>query len=702
MSVGPTPARRSQPLAGRGAWRAASPERLFARVGALWRARTAAPASTAHRGAYRPDIDGLRAIAVLSVVLYHIGLGVTPGGFVGVDIFFVISGYVISRSLVADLQKGQFSVTGFYERRVRRIFPALFVVMMATSIASAVLFLPSYLVDYSRSLIGAATFTSNFYFWKNSGYFANGANLRPLLHTWSLAIEEQFYIFAPLTLFAIHRYARKRWLLVLAPAALASLGLSIWATDIGPTANFFLLPMRAWELLLGAVLALRPPPQLRWRWLRELLAVGGLALLAWPVFFYTSATPFPGLAAVPPCAGAALLIYLGSGAGSWVTRLLSLPPLVAVGLISYSLYLVHWPIVSFVTYCDLRAPVAADAGWILAASLVLATLSWRFVEQPFRNRNLRLPRWAWLGGGAAAMALAAGVGLAGVATQGLPGRFPRSVERESQQPSSLGRDNVCFLGNNPHLRSWNAAACTITHGGGGRVLLWGDSYAAHYVAGIETLASAIPYTIIQYTAAGCPPVLSYSAYNRPNCQRFNQNAISIIRRNHIGAVVLAARWVDLQRRGLGELDSTLDALARLGVTVYVIGQSPMFTADVHIIALRQGADRASGAWPISFAPDLNRRLAAVVGRDRFIDPLAHLCTADVCPYRADGRLLYADEGHFSVPGSVQAVASYFPLLERPELTRAADRRGEGEQVFGRDASHPLKIAATGLRRRKAH
>ncbi|MGH6971391.1 MAG: acyltransferase family protein, partial [Caulobacteraceae bacterium] len=346
----------------------------------------------AHGMAYRPDIDGLRAVAVLAVVLYHAGLRVTSGGFVGVDVFFVISGYVISKSLLGDIDGGRFSISGFYERRVRRIFPALFATMIASWVAAMALLLPSYLVDYSRSLAAAAAFASNFYFWKSSGYFANGATLRPLLHTWSLSVEEQFYIFAPLTLFLVARYFRKRWVLVLAPVALASLALSIVATRIGPTANFFLLPTRAWELILGALLALGDPPSLKASWAREVLAALGLALIAYAIFAYSPATPFPGLAALPPCLGAAMLIYVGASGGSLATRFLALPPMVAVGLISYSLYLVHWPIVSFLTYWQLRAPGPDEAPAILAVSLALAALSWRFVEQPFRQARRRLTR----------------------------------------------------------------------------------------------------------------------------------------------------------------------------------------------------------------------------------------------------------------------------------------------------------------------
>ncbi|MBV9995263.1 MAG: acyltransferase [Caulobacteraceae bacterium] len=620
----------------------------------------AAPAAPRREG-YRPDIDGLRAVAVLVVVLYHAGVAAASGGFVGVDIFFVISGYVISKSLLGDIEAGRFSVTGFYERRIKRIFPALFVTMAVTFVAAVALLLPTYLLDYCKSLIATAAFVSNLYFWKNSGYFANGADLRPLLHTWSLSVEEQFYIFAPLTLFVVFRFFRKRWALALTPLALASLGLSVFASKVGPTANFFLLPTRAWELLLGALVALTALPSVRARWLRELLAALGASGVAFAVFAYTPATPFPGIAALPPCLGAALLIHVGSCGGSWPTRLLALPPMVAIGLVSYSLYLVHWPIISFLTYYQLRAPGPAEAPLVVGASLALAYASWRFVEQPFRSRSFRPSRAVVIGGGLLAMALAAALGAAGLAAKGFPGRFPGFAESAARQAG--GPEGLCFLDNDPDPTRWSAAGCTLTHGGTEKALLWGDSYANHYATGIEAYAAQIPYSVMEYAAAGCPPVLSYSAYNRPGCQRFNQHAIAIIREQGIRTVVMSARWADLERRGLGGLADTLAVLSKLGVNVYVIGQSPMFTADVHVISFREG-ERGRDVWPISFDPSLNRRLAAIAGPARFVDPLPGLCQGTICPYRERGEFLFADEGHFSPAGSLRAVASYFPLLRR--------------------------------------
>jgi peptidoglycan/LPS O-acetylase OafA/YrhL len=612
--------------------------------------------------AYRPDIDGLRAIAVIPVVLFHAGVSLFTGGYVGVDVFFVISGYVISKSLLSDIHQGRFSISKFYERRVRRIFPALMATFAVTWLLAWLLFLPSYFIDYSKSLFSSSLFFSNMYFWKYSGYFANGAELRPLLHTWSLSVEEQYYVVAPIALYLIARFCRSRWLMVLGPAALASLALSIWAAKNGPTANFFLLPTRAWELLLGAMLALRPPPPLPHPFLKQALGLIGVALIAAAVFLYDSGTPFPGWTALPPCLGAAALIYVGSdakqGSQAWATRALALKPLVWVGLISYSLYLVHWPIAAFTRYVQLRDPDPPTVAFIVLLSLVLAWLSWRFVEQPFRRPAKPLPRPALLATGVAAMLVVAGFGAAG-ATARVAARDSGFKELAAKESGALWGEGTCFLENNPDPALWNAARCTVVDNGPETVLLWGDSYAAHYVPGFAALRAEVPYRVLQYTAAGCPPAVSSNAPARPKCSDFNRNALDVIRREHVTKVILAGRWADLQRRGLGELRSTIEALSGMGVQTYVVGQSPIFPADVQVIASRKtGVD----AWPIDLDPSLNARLARLSAGARFIDPLPRLCDGEVCAFREDGRLLYADDGHFTSFGSRRAVAALLPLL----------------------------------------
>jgi len=610
---------------------------------------------------YRTDIDGLRAVSILAVMCFHFGLPAF-GGYVGVDVFFVISGYVITLSLLGDLVAGKFSILAFYERRVRRIFPALIFTFILCWLAAWLLFLPADFVDFSNSLLSSATFVSNIYFWKNSGYFDTSAQLRPLLHTWSLSVEEQFYVFMPIAVYLTHRFLRARWLLAFVPVLLASFALSAFATYTAPTANFFVLPTRAWELLLGALLVFAHLPAARGR-IAEALALCGAALIAFAIVAYSDATPFPGVSALAPCVGAVLLIYAGTHAQTSVGRLLTLPPIVFIGKISYSLYLVHWSIIVFTRHATLREPTDLQIVLIAVASFALATFSWAAIERPFRWPKKRIPRARLLFGGAGAMALAALVGATGVLPHGIPGRLSGPVQQAQIDPDTW-MTGVCFLLDDQDYRAWNADRCRRTSGYGENALLWGDSFAAHYVPGLIANADNLTANVFQYTAAGCPPVLSYYSYARPNCQKFNAHVLEIIPRYDIKTVVMAARWLDMRQRGLDTLAATIASLKAAGVDVWVIGQSTEFLTDVATIAHKNGGTGSTDMWPLAFDRGLNEKVRQAAAGATFVDPLSHLCSGKECLYRSGGHLIYADSAHFSDLGSAQAVLAYFPLMRR--------------------------------------
>ena len=618
---------------------------------------------------YRADIDGLRALAVVAVVLYHVGIGSFSGGFVGVDIFFVISGYVIAGRLV-DVRDFD-SVIDFYIRRIRRIFPALFVTVVVTWLIGAFLFLPAQLDDLSRSTVATALSASNFYFWRNSGYFDASAQLRPLLHTWSLSVEEQYYLLLPAMVYAIANFGKKRWALFLVPLAVVSFGLSVYATKVAPTANFMLLPTRFWELLLGGLMVFAPVRQLPWRFMREALGGIGLMLIAYAIFTFTDNTPFPGPNALFPCLGAAFLIYVGENRESptLATRLASLKPLVWVGLISYSFYLVHWPIIVFSRYVILREFSPMESAAIVVLSLTLGFLSYRFIEQPFRRPTSSTRVLMYRFGTAVSLLFA--VGCAGMLTRGMPQRFPSFVEQVI--PGKDGwLENVCFLSANQTWRSWNEARCSRTGNEGKRVLLWGDSFAAHYIPGLIEHAASTPLNVIQYTSAGCRPILSYESYAQPNCHEFNSHALSLIKELKVQEVVISARWIKLGARGLDDLRDTLKTLKDLGVSVIVIGQSPEFPIDVQVIGYRYDAEHGSGSWQISFDPKINSDLREIVaGLAVFIDPLKSICEGKQCPYISNGNYLYADFGHFSTYGSKLAITQYLSKTHLSENSRAA-------------------------------
>ena len=337
---------------------------------------------------YRPEIDGLRAIAVMAVVLFHAGLGVS-GGFIGVDVFFVISGFLITSLIIKDLEAGKFTLANFWERRARRIIPAAVVLVFVVLAAGWFLLLPSDYAALGKSAAWHAAFAANIYFWRNTNYFASAAEEQPLLHTWSLAVEEQFYLIVPLLLLALFRfpYFRSRGLLLaLFLIGFAfSLALSIVVVPRMPAVAFYLLPTRAWELLAGSIIAILPAASLSRIW-REILCGIALITIVVPCFIYTKETPFPGLAALPPCLGTALFIWASGPASTSIQNstfniqnLLAARPVVFIGLISYSLYLWHWPLFAFSTYWALDPLSLPYRLCLVAASFVLAILSWRFV-----------------------------------------------------------------------------------------------------------------------------------------------------------------------------------------------------------------------------------------------------------------------------------------------------------------------------------
>ncbi|MDB5593942.1 MAG: acyltransferase [Hyphomicrobiales bacterium] len=619
---------------------------------------------------YRKDIEGLRAVAVLSVLFFHFGAFWIPGGFTGVDIFFVISGYLITGTCIHDLDDGKFSITRFYWKRARRILPALTAVILVSTVVAYVVLLPADLTDYSWSVIASSTFWSNIFFWKTSNYFSPDAELRPLLHTWSLSVEEQFYIFAPVLIWFVYTHLQKRWALVLTPLVIASFALAVYATHTAPTAGFYLIATRAWELLLGAMLTLKQPAPVRSRAMMNALATAGLVLLCIGMFTIHASDPFPGINALYPCVGTALIIYAGQPAReqkisgpTYVTRLLSTLPLVLVGRISYSLYLVHWPIISFYRYASLDEPAAATALAMAAASIVLATLSYRYVEQPFRKPHAWSAPRPLLIGSAVSLCVLCALGSVGVLGKGFPSRYPDFVEVRIPGFDEW-KVGTCFNDGSDELGAWQLEPCTRTHGFASKALLWGDSFAAHYVPGLAPNAEKLGANVIQYTYAGCPPILSYYSYARPKCSVFNRRVLELIAQEKIRTVVLSARWTDYQTRGFAGVQQTIKTLADMGVRVIVIGQSPQFAADIQKVAYaaKRRGDTSDMA-PLKMDAQVNLRLAEASVGATFIDPLKSLCSGDACPYRDSSGFYYADYGHFSTLGAAHAIARYWPSLK---------------------------------------
>ncbi len=342
---------------------------------------------------YRPEIDGLRTVAVIPVILFHAGFSAFSGGYVGVDVFFVVSGYLITTIILSEMEQGTFTIANFYERRARRILPALFLIMLISMLFAWFWLLPSDMKDFSQSLVSTSLFFSNILFWIGNDYCSADSALTPLLHTWSLAIEEQYYVLFPLFLMLMWRF-RKRWILgsFLLIAAL-SFTVAQWGAQHKPTATFYLLPTRGWELAIGAGIAFyflyRTEAMRRLlshKLLDEILAAIGLLMIGYAVFAYDKNTPFPSTYALVPTIGAGLIIVFSSSRTT-VGKLLSTEPMVAVGLISYSAYLWHQPMFAFIRHMSFQKPSALTFLGLIILTFLCSFLSWKFVEKPFRTKS---------------------------------------------------------------------------------------------------------------------------------------------------------------------------------------------------------------------------------------------------------------------------------------------------------------------------
>lgn len=623
---------------------------------------------------YRADIDGLRAIAVLPVLLFHAKFQLFSGGFVGVDVFFVISGYLITSLIVADLGTTGFSIVRFYERRIRRILPALFAVVIFSSAVSYWIFTPDDLKDFGQSAIAATLFSSNVLFWLKSGYFDAPADQVPLLHTWSLAVEEQFYIVFPVLLVLIFRFARSRWSAFIIPIAIVSLGISIWSTRYYPTASFYLAPTRAWELMLGAMLAIGVLPPVTKQRNRDILYAIGLGFIAFSIFYFSRETPFPGEAALIPCLGAALVIHAGSGGESLVGRLLGARPLVFAGLISYSLYLWHWPLIVFSRYYVARELTSAEAAGVLILSVAVAVFSWRFIETPFRGSS------GWFGRktlfattGIVACSICV-VGLAIYLGDGYTLRFnftnTRPVGKETYNTGT------CLLHGDQTPEEYQVEECRFGDPDSRRtVILWGDSHAAQWVRSVSEIANEYKIAAIQANVAACPPLvgryLDNAGSNGRNCQEFNEKIKSLIENDEtVTGVILAANWSmhETDDFFIEHLRESLEMLKGRKIPVLIVGQIPTFATKVPVIHRQKLRDRE----PADFAASnnietskMNAFLADVAGDGLFVYlPHRRLCDGDICRIAVDESLLYWDSSHLSAFGSEYLIDGFKEFFSR--------------------------------------
>jgi hypothetical protein len=503
-------------------------------------------------------------------------------------------------------------------------------------------------------MAAAAAFVSNVFFWRTSGYFDRDAETLPLLHTWSLAVEEQFYIGFPFFVFAIYRVGR-RWLKpAVALTLLASLAFDIHALRTHPGAAFYLAPGRAWELLIGSFVALGGVPRLPTRAAREAAAAGGVILVAASLLLYSRSPAFPGAAALLPCVGTAAVIHAGAdGEPTWTGRAISNPLFVATGLASYSLYLWHWPMLVFARYAFGGAPASTATLLAVVGAAVASALSWRFVEEPFRRRTRLTGRRPLF---VAAAALTGSTLLAGVvvgASNGFPSRLS-GYARPAIPGREFFREHECFLSPDDPPKKWAGAACKIEGGARKTALLWGDSFAAHFVPGLTAHAKDLHADLLQYNLSSCPPVRGSRVPDSPYCEAFNENVEHVLRDYDVSVVVVAARWQYYQHFlkvvSFDQIQATTKWLESKGVRVVLIGPSPWFVFenpyDQHFLHGGEFAETKLGFTELEL-----RRFRDAAGDATFVDPFGWACDAGGCRYLVGNDYTVFDSGHYSVFGS---------------------------------------------------
>ncbi len=658
--------------------------------------------------AYRPDIDGLRALAIIPVVLFHYGFAAVPGGYVGVDIFFVISGFLITGIISGEIAAGSFSIAGFYERRIRRILPALLVVVAATACGAYALLTPRDMVLFGGEVWYSGFFSTNFLYFRKDGYFDGASSMRLLLHTWSLSVEEQFYILMPLILLAAHRHGRQARIAV-AVLLTVSLLFSSIAVYHFSSAAFYLLPSRAWELLCGALLAFQTMPMTGGARTRAILSTGGLALLAVGVFGFTNATPFPGLAALVPCLGTAILIGAADPAHpSPVHRILTLRPLVLIGRISYSLYLWHWPLLVLSKYFLVRDPDAIESIGLILGAVLLSIATYRFVEVPFRTKRFALARRRLFAAAAAVLLVMAGFGQIARLNGGFPTRLNAEAKRYADAAlEPMAGDDACMTLPPDKIRLGEVCTFGKAKPTPPDFAVWGDSHSGALFPTFQAEAEENALWGLHFGGVSCPPLLGVTVSRADlrdlACPDFNAAALSGLSARGVHTVFLVARWalyseswpktgVDARNKPVfltddasttrsdeeskavfaRGLERTLHSLTQRGIQVYVVEQIPEALADIpnglaiarswgrpsSVLAPSRAFTDARQSWVRGILADARRhyRLTVVPVEPR-------LCGEDRCRIELDGRPLYRDNNHLSAAGALYVKPAFDAVFQ---------------------------------------
>lgn len=625
---------------------------------------------------YRQDIDGLRAVAVMAVVLFHFGVSTLSGGYAGVDVFFVISGFLISSILMNDAQQSNFSFLQFYEKRVRRLFPALFATIFFSTIVSYFLFMPEEFREFGQSVVGATTYLSNVFFWLKTDYFEGPSELKPLLHTWSLSVEEQFYLIFPFIVWFCYKFSTRLFIYFVVISFLLSFASSIYFIESITSAVFFLSPFRFWELLLGTLVAIllknNKTPN---RQVAPTLAVIGLLLILLPLFLLDKTSLFPGWAAVPSCLGTALIIW-ANNQNTLLNRILSLPIMQFTGKISYSMYLWHWPIVVFYGYWLIRELEWWDTLLLLLVTYLISWLSWRFFEVPFRFQKNRAyqPKTTF-----ALTTVFTGVAvIAGFVIwqqKGLPERFPELEKQilaaEIERKNNV--DSACFIRQDDFFDKWNFDACYFPIEGATKtLLLWGDSHAFHLLRGLKHYQSEIGANILVYASAGCSPLLNTDIPRNPQCRANNDNVLNLLSHYKIDGIVMAGNWawafkVKDENADLSAVRVSFNTLQERGYNPLVVNQVPIYPVkNPQYLAMRL-SESENGPDNYYLAPDYGtgaaKQIKSILPSENLFNPQEAFCPEVKCAIFMNKEIMVSDEAHLSKAGSQYMVREMLNKLK---------------------------------------
>ncbi|MFL0810272.1 MAG: acyltransferase [Agarilytica sp.] len=673
---------------------------------------------------YRPDIDGLRSIAVLFVIFFHFGFSSLSGGYVGVDVFFVLSGYLIGSILFKHLNEENFSFSYFYFRRIRRLFPVYVVVMLLTTVFAYLWMLPKDFREFGQSLFASTLYASNILFYMEAGYFDTVSHIKPLLHTWSLSVEEQFYLLFPALAWLTYKISRKFVVATFIGLTIISFVLAVYYIDIDNSAVFYLYPFRAWEMFIGTILALKCIPTVSGPKTNNALSLSGLAMILYAGFFFDDSTKFPGVSALLPCLGTALIIYTGNNQLNWIHRALSNIVPVFIGKLSYSLYLWHWPVYVLYTYNVTYAIGLLDGIIMFTLVFLLSYLSWKFVEAPFRTGKAFFShtRASVYTSTALISALFLAIGFYISHSNGIPERLSPEEAHFAAAANDLfgdfknckGHDNDRY----PNIRHCEMGDALQAEK---FTLIWGDSHGGAFKRGFQEATKKTGSPSLLAWAGGCPTAFDVekdesvaSTKDDQKCTTQNKALREFIHanKNRISSVLFIGRWsyylngegvgsdvhnkisvwpagqqttnIDQQKINfLNALESSIKEIHAAGIKVFVLEQAPEFgefNARKFAISLINGSSTLDEVLVTYGSENLqavrDRQDGAIqlfesLNTQRIITLLpthSYFCQNEQCSVMLDDRPAYFDNNHVSSYGAAKISTLFTPLVEHIQST----------------------------------